>query len=213
MSNAALMGWIVVALLGVMTPGVDTVLVLRSTINGGRRAGFAAVSGIALGCLIWATASLAGLTALLTASELAYHVVRVLGAAYLIWLGASALWQSIARARRGADEPDSLTSPQPTGAWSALRAGMLTNLLNPKVGVFYISVLPQFMPTGPTALAWGSVLVAIHLAVSFLWYPALIGIAVAAKNFLLRQRVRRFLDRLTATVLISLGLNLALSTR
>jgi threonine/homoserine/homoserine lactone efflux protein len=213
MSSAALLGWIVVALLAVMTPGIDTVLVLRHTINGGRRSGFAALTGIALGCLTWATASLVGLTALLAASRFAYDIVRILGAAYLIWLGASAFWRTLPRNRRLDAAEQVLPGTERASIWSGLRAGMFTNLLNPKVGVFYISLLPQFMPTGDATLAWGAVLAAIHLAVTFVWYPAIIWVAVKAKDLLLQQRVRRLLDRLTATVLIGLGLNLALGTR
>ncbi len=92
---------------------------------------------------------------------------------------------------------------------AALRAGMLTNLLNPKVGVFYISLLPQFMPIGPMSAAWGALLVAIHLAVSFLWYPTLIWTAAKARNVLLKERVRCWMDRVTATALVALGIKLA----
>ncbi|UJW29200.1 LysE family translocator [Saccharothrix sp. AJ9571] len=207
MSETALLTWTLVAFLGVATPGIDTLLVLRHTLLGGRRAGLRAVTGIALGCLVWATASLAGLTALLAASEVAYQVVRIAGAAYLIWLGASALWKSLPR-HRGPVVP-----LEDGSATSALRAGLLTNLLNPKVGVFYVSLLPQFLPVGPGSTAWGALLVTIHLAVTFAWYPLLVWTAARARRLLLRDRVRRVLDRLTATVLIGLGVKLATESR
>src|SRR6266508_6728632 len=126
-----------------VTPGLDTVLVLRTTARQGRRAGFAAALGISLGCLCWALASALGITALLAASRLAYEVLRWLGVGYLCWLGVKALWG----ARRGAPPtaPPS-TMDMPIGA--ALRTGLTTNLLNPKVGAFYVSVLPQFLPDG-----------------------------------------------------------------
>ncbi|MFI6027173.1 LysE family translocator [Amycolatopsis magusensis] len=207
MSETALLTWTLVAFLGVVTPGIDTLLVLRHTLLGGRRAGLRAVTGIALGCLVWATASLAGLTALLAASEVAYQVVRIAGAAYLIWLGASALWKSLPR-NRGPVVP-----LEDGSATRALRAGLLTNLLNPKVGVFYVSLLPQFLPVGPGSTTWGALLVAIHLAVTFAWYPLLVWTAARARRLLLRERVRRVLDRLTATVLIGLGVKLATESR
>jgi threonine/homoserine/homoserine lactone efflux protein len=90
MSSAALLAYVLVAFLGVITPGLDTMLVLRHSVLGGRRAGVAAVLGISLGCVVWGAGSIAGLTALLTASKVAYLAVRVVGAAYLVWLGASA---------------------------------------------------------------------------------------------------------------------------
>ncbi|MET0234392.1 MAG: LysE family translocator [Kibdelosporangium sp.] len=206
MSEAAVLSFAVVALLAVITPGLDTLLVLRTALLSGRRAGLSAVLGITLGCLVWAAAGIVGLTALLTASEVAYNVVRVLGAAYLVWLGASALWA--ARKGRGSAKDDA--GPRGArGAWAALRAGMLTNLLNPKVGVFYISLLPQFLPPGQSSVAWGSLLVGIHLAIGLIWLPIVVWMATQARRFLLREGVRLWLDRITATVLIGLGVKLA----
>ncbi|MER7011232.1 LysE family translocator [Saccharopolyspora sp. NPDC000359] len=206
MSAGTFTAFALVALVGVLTPGLDTMLVLRHSLLGGRRAGVAAFLGINLGCLVWGTASIAGLTALLTASQLAYDVVRVAGAAYLLWLGGSALWKSLPRNQ----------SPQPadlpvasTGGWAALRAGLTTNLLNPKVGVFYISLLPQFLPAGPAAFAWGPLLVATHISIGLLWSTALVWAAGRARALFQRRRVRAWLDRITATVLVGLGIKLA----
>jgi threonine/homoserine/homoserine lactone efflux protein len=206
MSTTALLTWTLVAALGVMTPGIDTMLVLRHTMLGGRRTGFATVVGIATGCLVWATASLAGLTALLAASTVAYDVVRIAGAAYLVWLGVTAIWKSRKPASGGVEVP---AAP---GWLSAFRAGMVTNLLNPKVGVFYMSLLPQFLPKS-SSVTWGVLLVAIHLAVTFVWFPLVIGLAARARKFLLRDKVRRWLDRVTATVLIGLGIKLVTDSR
>lgn len=204
MTSAALWGFTVVAILAVITPGLDTMLALRHALLRGRRAGFTAVLGINTGCLIWGTASIVGLTALLTASELAYNAVRVLGAAYLIWLGTTALWKTLPRNRK----PEVPAEDVPGGR-SAFRAGLMTNLLNPKVGVFYMSLLPQFLPTGPTASAWGALLVAIHLTAGLLWLPSLVWVAGRARAFLQKERVRRWMDRVTATVLVGLGVKLA----
>lgn len=216
MSGTALSAWALVALLGVMTPGIDTMLVLRHTMLGGGRDGLAVVGGIAAGCLVWAAASLAGLTAILTASTVAYDIVRIAGAIYLVWLGLSTLWKTLPRRSRtapdaGPNADDSgLTEPP---ARHGLRAGFVTNLLNPKVGVFYISLLPQFLPTGPSATSWGVLLVAIHLAVTFVWYPAVIALAARARGLLLRERVRCWMERVTAAVLIGVGLRLATEAR
>ncbi|MGZ3143294.1 LysE family translocator [Lentzea chajnantorensis] len=202
MSTTALLSFTLVALLTVITPGLETLLVLRTALLVGRRAALGVVVGSTLGCLVWAAAGLAGLTALLTASELAYDLVRVLGAAYLVYLGVKALWT--ARTPVDLDEPAPVPSVR-----AAVRIGLLTNLLNPKPGVFYLSLLPQFLPA--SAPSWGVLLVAIHLGIGLLWFPVLIGLAARARAFLLRRRL--LLDRLTATVLIALGLKLAAETR
>ncbi|GAA4856162.1 LysE family translocator [Saccharopolyspora cebuensis] len=206
MSSAALWSFVVVAFFGVVTPGLDTMLVLRHSLLGGRGRGFAAAVGIALGCLAWGTASVVGLTALLTASEIAYDVVRVLGAAYLIWLGGSALWKSLPRNRVDSD-PEAVVVAG--GRLAALRSGLVTNLLNPKVGVFYMSLLPQFIPAQSQSAAWGAVLVAIHLTFTLVWLPGLVWAAGRARTFFLRQRVRRWMDRITAGVLLGLGVKMA----
>ncbi|MCI2420564.1 LysE family translocator [Saccharopolyspora sp. K220] len=212
MSTAAFSAFVLVALIGVMTPGLDTMLILRHSLLGGRRAGVATYLGISLGCVVWGTASVAGLTALLTASQLAYDVVRVAGAVYLLWLGGSALWKSLPRNR--VQQPDAAIPDAPVGLTSgaALRSGLATNLLNPKVGVFYISLLPQFLPTGH-AFAWGPLLVATHILIGLLWSTVLVWVAGRARALFQRQRVRAWLDRITATVLIGLGLKLAVEGR
>jgi threonine/homoserine/homoserine lactone efflux protein len=202
MSTTALLGFTFVALLTVVTPGLETLLVLRTALLVGRRAAMGVVVGSTLGCLVWATAGLVGLTALLQASELAYNIVRWLGAGYLIYLGVKALWKS----RR----PVELDEPAPVpSVRAAVRVGLLTNLLNPKPGVFYISLLPQFLPVGQPA--WGGVLVAIHLGIGLVWFPILITAAGRARAFLLRQRV--LFDRLSASALIAFGLKTAADAR
>ncbi|WP_431970203.1 LysE family translocator [Nocardia sp. bgisy134] len=134
-------------------------------------------------------------------------------AVYLIWLGGSAIWKSLPRNRAPGIGENTATAPMATRATEALRAGAITNLLNPKVGVFYISILPQFLPVGSATAASGAVLVGIHIAVTFLWYPALIWTASKARHMLLRERVRAWMDRISATVLIGVGLKLAVQTR
>jgi threonine/homoserine/homoserine lactone efflux protein len=202
MSTTALLSFTFVALLTVITPGLETLLVLRTALLVGRRAAMAVVVGSTLGCLVWATAGLVGLTALLQASELAYDIVRWLGAGYLIYLGVKALWN--ARRPVEIDEPAPVPSVR-----AAIRVGLLTNLLNPKPGVFYISLLPQFLPVGQPA--WGGVLVAIHLGIGLVWFPILITAAGRARAFLLRQRL--LLDRLSASALIAFGLKTAVDAR
>jgi threonine/homoserine/homoserine lactone efflux protein len=208
-TTAALLAFTLIAFLTVITPGLDSMLVLRHSLVGGRRSGLAVVAGINVGCVVWATASLVGLTALLTASRWAYDAVRIAGAAYLVWLGASTMWRTFTR--RTAGEP--AVAVTKSGHWQAFRAGLVTNLLNPKPGVFYMSLLPQFLPGGSANAAWGVLLVAIHLTIGLIWLPVIVWTAAKARNLFLRQRFRRWLDRLTATVLIGLGIKLAAEAR
>src|SRR5262245_3245275 len=160
-----------------ITPGLDTLLVLRTAAVGGRRAAFGAGFGIGLGCLCWAVAGALGITAVLNASRVAYEALRWAGAAYLCWLGIRLLWQ---HRRSLAAEPGQSTvdnTAQAAGLtrpWSAFRVGLTTNLLNPKVGVFYISVLPQFLPDGVAPLLASTVLASVHVVEGLLWFAAII---------------------------------------
>jgi RhtB (resistance to homoserine/threonine) family protein len=190
-----------------VTPGLDTMIVLRTAAVVGRRAGLAAVLGILLGCLVWAVASALGVTAVLTASQLAFDVLRIAGAAYLFWLGARALW----RTRRRPVEPD----PEPadtrsSGAWVAFRTGLTTNLLNPKVGVFYLSVMPQFLPSGMDPLAGSLALGAIHILEGLIWLSLIVLVVGRARGFLTRPTVRRRLEQVSGVVFLGFGLRLAL---
>ncbi|WP_243795380.1 LysE family translocator [Saccharopolyspora gloriosae] len=211
MTSAALSGFVLVAILGVITPGLDTMLVLRQALLGGRWNGLASAVGITLGCLVWGSASVVGLTALITASEVAYNVVRIAGAVYLIWLGGSALWKSLLRNRAGnGSEQDWSAGNDAITRRSALRSGLVTNLLNPKVGVFYMSLLPQFIPMNSNSALWGGLLVAIHLSIYLIWLPSLVWVADHARSVLIRPKVRRWMDRATAGVLLGLGLKMAI---
>jgi threonine/homoserine/homoserine lactone efflux protein len=188
-----------------ITPGLDTFLVLRTTAAGGRAAGLAAVVGIGLGCLVWAVASAIGVTAILSASRLAFEVLRIAGVAYLCWLGGRALWF----ARRPAQD----LPPAPAeewGRWRALRTGLTTNLLNPKVGVFYLSVLPQFLPNGLNPLVGSLALAAIHVGEGFVWLTLVVLAVNRASGWLTRPTVRRRLEQLSGVVFLGFGLRLAL---
>ncbi|MEJ2855836.1 MULTISPECIES: LysE family translocator [unclassified Saccharothrix] len=207
MSTTALLAFTVAALLLTITPGLDTMMLLRMVLGGGRKAGIFGGFGTTLGCLVWGAASVAGLTALLVASRLAYDVVRYAGAAYLLWLGGSALWRSW-RGRR-AEEP--VDAPGTTPA-QALRVGFTTNLLNPKIGVFYLSLLPQFLPTTGDTTGWAALLVGVHVGIGQVWQLGVVWLAGRAAVVLTRPRVRRWTERLTASVLVGFGLKVALDS-
>lgn len=202
MSSTVLVAFAVVALIGVVTPGLDTMVTLRHALIGGWRAGLAAVAGISAGCCVWGAASALGLAALLNASDVGYRVVQLLGATYLIWLGGTALLRTL---RRGRPNTVSGVPVAGRGTAAALRIGLVTNLLNPKVGVFYISLLPQFLPAGPTATGWAALLVVMHVTIGMVWLGGLVVLTSKAARLLLGERVREWLDRVTAGVLLGLG--------
>jgi threonine/homoserine/homoserine lactone efflux protein len=192
-----------------VTPGLDTMLVLRTSAVAGRRAGLAALAGIQVGCLTWAAASALGVTAVLAASRLAFDILRVAGVAYLLWLGVRILWHT--RSRPSAPAPP--VGAEPAGVGRAFRTGLTTNLLNPKIGVFYLSVMPQFLPTGLDPLAGALALGAIHVAEGVLWLGLLIIVVDRARVWFTRPRVKLVLERLCGVAFIGFGLRLAVAPR
>lgn len=188
------------------TPGVDTAMVLRAAAVDGRGTAARASLGIALGCLVWGAAVSLGLGALLRASELAYTLLKLAGALYLGWLGAKLLLYP----RRSLD-----TAPaDDTGAagQGAFGRGFLTNMLNPKVGVFYVTFLPQFVPAGASVASYSFFLALIHILISCAWFALLIAATVPLGRVLRRPSAMALLDRLTGVIFIGFGLKLAASS-
>ncbi|QJW37513.1 LysE family translocator [Cellulosimicrobium protaetiae] len=200
------------AVAGVLTivPGLDTALVLRSTVTRSRGHGVAALLGIQAGTLVWGVAAAAGAAALLAASRVAYQVLTVAGAGYLVWLGAALLWSSFRRRPEG----DGVAVPPPVGGRGRdFLMGLTTNLLNPKVGVFYVATIPQFVPEGVNPLAMGASLAGVHCVLGSAW---LTGVVLAAGSVGPRLRgsgAVRWVDRVTGGVLVVLGARLAATTR
>lgn len=209
----SLLSFGLVAGLLTLVPGIDTALVLRSSLARTRGFAFATALGISTGLMVWGIAAAVGVSALLAASELAYRALTIAGAAYMVWLGASLLWKSRAK------DPSS-ASPEvgvPAASRHQLLQGWLTgtgtNLLNPKVGVFYIATIPQFIPPGTPPLLMGILLAGVHCVLGLAWLTFLIFGAGFASKWLKSARSLRIIDRITGTVLIGFGLRLALEPR
>jgi threonine/homoserine/homoserine lactone efflux protein len=205
---AALAAFIAAATLLTITPGLDTALVVRTSASEGRRAGLAATLGIALGCLGWASLTALGLGALLAASTLAYEVLKWIGAAYLVWLGVKLIVRP-----RTAFEETMTASERGRGALGWLAKGFLTNMLNPKVGVFYVSFLPQFVPHGAPVAPFVLMLGVIHALIGSLWLAFLTGATHRITSALKRPGVLKLLDRVTGLVFLAFGARLALESR
>lgn len=197
-----------VILLGAMSPGPDFVIVLRNVMTAGRRAGMACAAGIASGVLAWAVVTSLGIAGLLAASAVAFTVVKLVGAAYLVLLGV----QALLAARRGGYEQ----TPEPDGekarhgAVAAFRQGLLTNLFNPKVAVFFVALWPQFLPHDATVLDT-AVLACVAAGTSLVWFLTLANVVNALRRFLTAAKVRRTIDAVMGTILIGLGVRIAVS--
>jgi threonine/homoserine/homoserine lactone efflux protein len=195
----------------IMTPGQDTALTIRNTLLGGRSAGTATAVGVAIGQGSWTMAASLGLTALLVASEPAFAAIRLAGAAYLVYLGAHSLWLAI-RPRRASYDGAEARSADLTPR-RALRQGALSNLGNPKMAIFFSSLLPQFVAPGSSTfeamLSLGLVFVSMTLA----WLCAYAAIVARAGNVLRRPRIRRAFEATTGAILLALGVRLAVDRR
>ncbi|QKQ48019.1 MULTISPECIES: LysE family translocator [Achromobacter] len=211
-ATAALLAFTLAAAILTVTPGMDSALVLRTAaVEGGRRA-FMAGLGICAGCLVWGAIAAFGLGSLLLVSTLAYDALRICAALYLFYLGLKLLWGSRKggeSAALGAQAP----APAATGAGGWFVRGCLTNALNPKVGVFYITFLPQFIPAGADVLRFSLLLAAIHALLGVLWFALLVAATRPLARWLSRPAVMRGLDRMTGAVFIAFGLKLALEKR
>ncbi|WP_010155249.1 LysE family translocator [Leucobacter chromiiresistens] len=219
-TTQALLGFAAVAAVLTVIPGLDTTLVLRSALVRGRRQAAATAFGFASGALVWGAAAALGAAALLDASRVAYQIVAIGGAAYMAVLGIRMIVQSF----RGAPAADPISAGTVAagpvaasgGTHSVRRAyltGAWTNLLNPKIGVFYIATIPQFIPAGASTLGMGLLLAGVHAAMSLVWLAVIVLGEKYARRWLARARSLRIIDRVAGTVLVGFGAKLALEQR
>jgi RhtB (resistance to homoserine/threonine) family protein len=190
----------------IMTPGPDTAMTIRNTLLGGRRTGVATALGIALGQSVWTVAASVGVAAVLVASEPAFRALQLAGAAYLIYLGLHSLWAAWRH-------PETAAQPAPAGPrqqWrKGLRQGLLSDLANPKMAVFFLSLLPQFVTPGDASFAGFLLLGVVFATMTFAWLTGYAFVVARAGEVLRRPRIRRALDTLTGTALVALGLRVA----
>jgi threonine/homoserine/homoserine lactone efflux protein len=196
-----MLAFLLVATVLIVVPGQDTALMIRNTIAGGRPGGLATAGGITSAQVVWTAATAAGLAALLVASRPAFDTVRLVGAAYLLYLGARLLRDAV----RGAPAGASATRGAARTPRRAYRQGLLSNLSNPKMGVFFTSLLPQFASSFSGVLALG----AVFAGMTLLWLAAYAAVVARIGDALLRPRVRRAIDALTGLVLVAFGIRLA----
>jgi threonine/homoserine/homoserine lactone efflux protein len=195
-----LIGFILVAAVVIVTPGQDTALTIRNTLAGARRGGVATAAGVSAGQAVWTLATSIGLAAVIAASEPLFRAVKLAGAAYLLVLGLQSLRAAVRRRQAGHER----AAPN-HAASRAFRQGVLSNLGNPKMAVFFTSLLPQFGSSFAGMLGLGLVFASLTLV-----WLSLYAVAVAkATGLLQRSPVRRALDAVTGLVLVALGLRIA----
>ncbi|WP_043530306.1 LysE family translocator [Litchfieldella xinjiangensis] len=209
--DASFWSFLVAITLLTMTPGVDTLLVIRNTTRGGLRDGTLTSLAICCGLFVHAAVSALGISIVLLQSAWAFGLLKLVGAAYLVWLGL----QSLASARRGQPLPIAgvSCSKKQVPIWVPLREGFLSNVLNPKTVVFYMAFLPQFIAPDDPALAKSLWLAGVHFVIANVWQ---IGIAImvgSAGRWLSKRWVSRSLEGATGGVMILFGIKLALTQR
>jgi threonine/homoserine/homoserine lactone efflux protein len=212
--DSRLWAFVAVATLLAVTPGADTLLVVRNVLTRGRVAALLTVAGIAGGCVVHAVLSAVGVSLILVRSAEAFAVLRFCGAAYLIVLGAQSLrrwWQPDDGAPAGSGAP--LAAPRPARRLRSFLEGLLTNVLNPKVGIFYLAFLPQFIGPGDPVLERSLLLAALHIGIGVVWL-SLLSLGVGRIRPLVESRLwRARLEGVSGAVLIALGVRLAAARR
>jgi threonine/homoserine/homoserine lactone efflux protein len=201
----SLLAFMAASALLTVTPGLDTALVIRTTASEGPRRALLCGLGIVTGCFAWTAIVAGGLSALLFASELAYNTLRWVGAAYLSYIGLRLLWRP-----RDSFVSEAVLTDRGLGAYAR---GALTNLLNPKVGIFYVTFLPQFIPAGVSVAPFTLLLGVIHGVFALIWFPILIAATRPLLLWLRRPSVVRWLDRATGGIFIGFGARLAIESR
>ena len=208
----ALVSFTLASVLIVLLPGPDSLVVVRGLVRGGRRGGAATAAGVLCGLVVWVSAATLGLSALLRASQVGYDVLKVAGACYLIWIGTRSLMSIRRTPAEVATEGDGPMAPAPLMGGSGFGAGFLTDVLNPKVGVFFVSFLPGFVPAGYsvgwTTLAFGALFAVLTAA----YFLGLIAVSATVATWMRVPRIRRRLDAATGLVLVGFGLRLATET-
>jgi threonine/homoserine/homoserine lactone efflux protein len=196
-----------------VTPGADTMIVMRNTLIQGRSSGILTVLGGCGGIIIHATLSAVGLSLILVRSAAIYEIVKLAGASYLIWLGLQALWRAFHPQVAGQTQ---ISPPQPsnrTSRYYSLRDGLLSNVLNPKTALFYLALLPQFVHFGNQALITSLLLASIHIAMRFTWLLFITILIQRTREFMNRPFIKQSMEAMTGVVLCTFGMRLALARR
>jgi len=210
--TGSLLAYLLISLLVIITPGPDTALTVRNTLLGGRSNGIATALGVSAGQLIWVLATSVGLVAVLLASEQIFNVVRLAGAAYLIWLGIQTLWGVFKPGSPPASESQPSTRRHPPRL-AGFRQGLISDLSNPKMAAFFASVLPQFAPEGQGMLSSLVLLGLVFVAMTLAWLTLYAVVIASAGDAFRRSRLRRVIEGIMGATLIGFGVRIAYEQR
>jgi threonine/homoserine/homoserine lactone efflux protein len=198
-----------VATLLIVTPGPDTAIVTKNALRYGRAPAIATACGVVSGLVVWTIAAALGVAAVVHASATAFTAMKLIGAAYLVWLGV----QTLRATARGTAEQERLATGRSLGVARGYRQGLVNDLANPKIAAFFTSLLPQFIAPGQDVVGPFLVLGALFAVITLAWLVAFAAVASQAGGVLTRPRVKLALDRVSGVVLIGLGLRLATERR
>ena len=204
-----LLGFVALAIVVIVTPGPDTALTIRNTLVGGRTSGIGTAVGVALGQATWSVATSLGVTALLVAAEPAFAALKLAGAAYLIYLGAQSLWSAF----RGRPAHPNVDSVARVRSATALRQGIVSNLTNPKMAVFFPSLLPQFVAAESPPFLVLLALGILFCSMTLVWLTGYAFAVARAGDVLRRTAVRRAIEAITGVVLVAFGIRVAVAPR
>lgn len=194
-----------------LTPGVDTLLVIRNTTRGGWKDGAVSSVGICSGLFVHAAVSAVGISLILLQTAWAFNTLKLAGACYLIWLGFGSLRRAILLG--SSSEMNSLTQHQPFNAYRSFREGLLSNVLNPKTVIFYMAFLPQFIDPQQSAMAQSLFLALLHFVIAMVWQCILAAIVVRAKALMSQPLLGRVFNGIAGALFMGLGLKLAFDDR
>jgi RhtB (resistance to homoserine/threonine) family protein len=200
-----------VAAIVIVVPGPDSAVVTKNVLMHGRRTALGTSVGVSAGLSVWTLAAALGVASVLRTSALAFTVLKLVGALYLIWLGVQA-FRDASQVKSSRTAPRT-KAPRPMGIRGGFRQGFLSDLANPKIGIFFTSLLPQFVDPGRPVLLPFLLLGGVFVLMTVLWLVAYCLVAARAAESLMRPRVKAALDRVTGTVLVALGLRLATEHR
>jgi threonine/homoserine/homoserine lactone efflux protein len=209
--TGSLIAFLAISLFVLVTPGPDTAITIRSVLVGGRLCGVATALGVATGQLIWVLAASAGLVAVLIAYEPVFHAIKLAGACYLVWLGLATLWDAV-RFRRPIGTT-AVAAKSPLHIAASFRHGLISNLGNPKMAVFFASVLPQFAEPGAGMLSGLALLGLLFTAMTLAWLAIVSCLTSSAGDHFRRSKIGRALHVTMGGVLVMLGLRMATEQR
>jgi threonine/homoserine/homoserine lactone efflux protein len=199
-----------IAAVVIIVPGPDTAIVTKNALLHGRGAALGTAFGVEAGLAVWTVASAFGVASIVRASDTAFTALKLIGAAYLVWLGI----QALRAARRGGAHSDPESARRaPLDGRGGFRQGLLSDLANPKIGAFFTGLLPQFAGPGHSVLLPFLALGGLFVLMTVVWLCAYALVAVRASELLRRPRVRATIDRLSGAILIGFGVRLALERR